>query len=136
VKRFYTLIVGILFGIILVKSEVISVLRIQKMFRFEEAHMYLVIGSAVVVGAISVFLIKRFELKTVTGEPISIKEKKFQKGTVFGGLLYGAGWAISGSCPGPVYAQIGSGAYIAIITFLAAIGGVYLYAFLEPKLPH
>lgn len=135
-KQFNVLIIGILFGIILVKSEVMSWFRIQSMFRFEEAHMYLIIASAVVVGAISVFIIKRFEMKTITREPVQITSKEFQKGTIIGGTLFGLGWAITGACPGPIYGQIGGGEYIALITLIGAIAGTYLYAVLQPRLPH
>jgi hypothetical protein len=106
------------------------------MFRFEEAHMYLIIGSAVVVGAISLFIIKHFEMKTVGGERITVREKPFNKGVVAGGIIFGMGWAITGACPGPIYAQIGSGAYMALVTFVSALVGAYLYAFFQPKLPH
>src|SRR5450432_3697492 len=91
---------GILFGIILVKAEIISWFRIQEMFRLQSFHMYGVIGSAVVIGVISVLLIKKFNLKTIYGEPIVLRPKQFQKGQVYGGLLFGFGWAITGACPG------------------------------------
>ena len=134
-RNIWALLLGLGFGIVLVKGEVISWFRIQAMFRFEEAHMYLIIGSAVVVGAVSLLIIKQFEMKTVGGEEISIREKPFNKGVIYGGIIFGMGWAITGACPGPIYAQIGSGAYMALVTFIAALGGAYLYAFLQPKLP-
>ncbi|MCS6846181.1 MAG: YeeE/YedE thiosulfate transporter family protein [Anaerolineae bacterium] len=134
-QRLFVLLIGVMFGIVLTKSEVISWFRIQKMFRFEEAHMYLIIASAVLVGAISVFLIKRFNLKTIQGEPITIKEKKWQKGVVIGGIIFGLGWAITGACPGPIYAQIGAGTWLALATFAGALVGAYLFAVLQPKLP-
>ena len=135
-RNIWALLLGLGFGIVLVKGEVISWFRIQAMFRFEEAHMYLIIGSAVVVGAISLLIIKQFEMKTVGGEEISIREKPFNKGVIYGGIIFGMGWAVTGACPGPIYAQIGSGAYMALVTFIAALGGAYLYAFLQPKLPY
>jgi len=135
-QQIYVLLTGIFFGIVLVKSEVASWFRIQKMFHFEEAHMYLIIGSAVLVGAVSLYLVKRLYLKTITHETIQIEEKKFQKGMVIGGILFGIGWAVTGACPGPIYAQIGSGEYMALVTFLGAFSGMYLYAYLQPKLPH
>jgi hypothetical protein len=135
-KNLWALLLGLGFGIVLAKGEVISWFRIQAMFRFEEAHMYLIIGSAVVVGAISVFIIKQFQMRTVSGEEIQIREKPFNKGVVFGGILFGMGWAITGACPGPIYTQIGSGAYMALVTFVAALVGAYLYAFFQPRLPH
>ena len=136
VGQLYILLVGTFFGIVLVKSEVASWFRIQKMFLFEEAHMYLIIASAIVVGAIGIYIIKKFQLKTVEGQAINVKSKPFNKGVVIGGITFGTGWVITGACPGPIYAQIGSGEFSAIITLLAALAGMYLYAYLQPKLPH
>ncbi len=130
------LFVGIGFGVVLTKSEVISWFRIQRMFRFEEAHVYLVMGSAIVVGALSLWLLKRFQFKSLQGEALQIKEKPFQKGIILGGLTFGMGWAITGACPGPIYAQLGSGEYLALITFAGAWIGAYLYAYVRPYLPH
>ena len=130
------LLAGILFGIILIKAEVIAWFRIQEMFRLQSFHMYGVIGSAVVVGAISVFLIKRFQIKTIDGEPIKLEDKKFSKGQIIGGLLFGFGWAMTGACPGPLFAQIGSGALVVTITLLSAIAGTWVYGSIKEKLPH
>lgn len=135
-KNILSLLIGTYFGIVLVKSEVASWFRIQSMFRFEEAHMYLVIASAVVVGAVSILLIKRLGQQTLTGDPIEFKDKPFQKGTIIGGIIFGTGWAITGACPGPIYAQLGSGEYLALWSFSGAFVGAYLYALLKPKLPH
>ena len=130
------MIAGILFGIILVKSEVISWFRIQEMFRLQSFHMYGVIGSAVVVGIISVFIIKKFKVKTIDGEPIQFDIKKFNKGQVYGGLLFGFGWAMTGACPGPLFALIGNGATVIIVTLFSAIVGTWVYGFVRDKLPH
>jgi hypothetical protein len=130
------LLAGILFGILLVKAEVISWFRIQEMFRLQSFHMYGVIGSAVMVGAISVFLIKRFKVRTIEGENIILEEKTFNKGQIYGGLLFGFGWAITGACPGPLFAQIGTGATVIIVTVLSAIAGTWTYGWLKDKLPH
>lgn len=130
------LIVGILFGIVFVKAEIISWFRIQEMFRLQSFHMYGIIGSAVAVGMISVFLIKKFKIKTIYGEPISISPKSFNQGQIYGGLLFGFGWAITGACPGPLFAQIGTGATVIIVTLLSAIGGTWIYGWLREKLPH
>lgn len=135
-RQLYIVLIGIYFGIVLVKSEVVSWFRIQAMFNFEEAHMYLIIGSAVVVAAIAVFFIKRFQLKTVQGEAVVIRTKEFNKGIVIGGTLFGMGWAVTGACPGPIYAQLGSGEYLALVTFVGAFFGAYLYGWMRPKLPH
>ncbi len=130
------LVVGILFGIIFVKAEVISWFRIQEMFRLQSFHMYGIIGSAVVVGMISVWLIKKFNIKTIYGEPITFAPKKFNKGQIFGGLLFGFGWAITGACPGPLFAQIGTGATVIAVTLLSAIAGTWVYGLIREKLPH
>jgi len=135
-NNFRVLLIGAFFGVVLIKSEVVSWFRIQKMFRFEEAHMYLIICSAIAVGALSVFLIKKLQLQTVSGGKIQITAKVFQKGTIIGGILFGLGWAITGACPGPIYAQIGSGEALALLTFVGALLGAYLYAYLRPRLPH
>jgi len=127
---------GILFGIILVKAEVISWFRVQEMFRFQSFHMFGVIGSAVVVGIISVFIIKKYKIKTIYGEPIEFVSKKFNKGNIYGGLIFGFGWAITGACPGPLFAQIGTGATVIIVTLFSAIAGTWVYGKLRPRLPH
>jgi uncharacterized protein len=130
------LVLGLAFGILLVKAEITSWFRILEMFRLQSFHMYGVIGSAVVVGIISVWLIKKFNIKTIDGEPIVFQKRSFNKGQVYGGLLFGLGWAITGACPGPLYALIGSGAYVIVITLLSAIAGTWLYGYLKEKLPH
>jgi hypothetical protein len=130
------LIVGILFGIVFVKAEIISWFRIQEMFRLQSFHMYGVIGSAVVTGIISVWLIKKFNIKTIYGEPIKIAPKKFNKGQIYGGLIFGFGWAITGACPGPLFAQIGTGALAVIVTLISAVFGTWVYGYFREKLPH
>lgn len=127
---------GIFFGIILVKSEVISWFRIQEMFRLESFHMYGVIGMAVVIGAISVLLIKKLKIKTIQGEAIEFHDKRFTKGQVYGGLIFGVGWAITGACPGPLFAQLGSGVGVIAITILSAIAGTWVYGKFRENLPN
>ncbi len=127
---------GVLFGIILVKSEVISWFRIQEMFRLQSFHMYGVIGSAIVVGIISVFIIKKFKMRSIDGEPVRLDSKKFNKGQIYGGLLFGFGWALTGACPGPLFALIGSGSTVIIVTLFSAIAGTWVYGYLREKLPH
>lgn len=128
--------VGLLFGIVFVKAEIISWFRIQEMFRLQSFHMYGVIGSAVVVGLISVLLIKKFKIKTIYGEPIEFVNKDFNKGQIYGGLLFGLGWAITGACPGPLFALIGTGATVIIVTFLSAVVGTWVYGRFRESLPH
>jgi len=130
------LIAGIVFGIVLVKAEIISWWRIQEMFRLQSFHMYGIIGSAVVTGMLSVWVIKRFDIRTLSGERIVLPRRKFSKGQVFGGLLFGFGWAMTGACPGPLFAQIGAGFTVVIVTLLSAIAGTYVYGVLREKLPH
>ena len=130
------LFVGIIFGIVFVKAEIVSWFRIQEMFRLQSFHMYGIIGSAIAVGMISVWLIKKNKIKTIYGEPIVISEKKFNKGQVYGGLIFGLGWAVTGACPGPLFAQIGTGATVIAVTLLSAIAGTWVYGLLREKLPH
>jgi uncharacterized membrane protein YedE/YeeE len=127
---------GIAFGILLVKAEVISWFRIQEMFRLQSFHMYGVIGSAIAVGMLSILLIKKFKIKTIYGEPIELHPKPFSKGQIYGGLLFGFGWAITGACPGPLYALIGTGATVIIVTLLSAVAGTWVYGKFRDKLPH
>ncbi|HVI49548.1 MAG TPA: DUF6691 family protein [Chitinophaga sp.] len=135
-KNIKYLIAGIFFGIILVKSQVISWFRIQEMFQLTSFHMYGVIGTAVITGIISVQIIKRFNIKTIAGEPISIAPKTFDKGQIIGGLIFGIGWAITGACPGPLFAQINIGFAVVAVTLLFAIAGTWMYGVLKDKLPH
>lgn len=130
------LIVGVLFGIIFVKAEIISWFRIQEMFRLQSFFMYGVIGSAVIVGMISVQLIKRLNIKTISGEKINIPKKEFRKGQIIGGFIFGLGWALTGACPGPLFAQIGSGFTVIIVTLLSAIAGTWVYGKFADKLPN
>lgn len=130
------LILGILFGILLVKSQVISWYRIQEMFRFHSFHMYGIIGTAVLVGMLSVWMIKIFNIKTLQNETVVFHEKKFHWGNVVGGLLFGFGWAITGACPGPLFAQIGSGFLVVVVTLLSAIAGTWVYGLVRDRLPH
>ena len=135
-SNFRFIIAGILFGIILIKSEVISWFRIQEMFRLQSFHMYGIIGSAIVVGIISVYIIKKFKIRSIDGEEIRFDQKKFNKGQIYGGLLFGFGWALTGACPGPLFALIGSGSTVIIVTLFSAIAGTWVYGYLRDKLPH
>lgn len=130
------LVLGTLFGIILTKSEVVSWFRIQEMFRFQSFHMYGVIGSAILVGMISIQLIKRNRLKSIDGEEIKIADKKFNHGIWIGGFIFGLGWALTGACPGPLFAQLGSGIGSAAVLILAALAGTWTYSALREKLPY
>ncbi len=131
----YTL-VGILFGIVFIKAEIVSWFRIQEMFRLQSFHMYGVIGTAIVVGMISIALIKKYKLKTISGESIDFQPKKFNKGQIFGGLMFGFGWALTGACPGPLFAQIGAGFLVITVVLLSAVAGTWVYGLLRNKLPH
>lgn len=132
------ILLGIFFGIVLVKSEVVSWFRIQEMFRFQSIHMYGIIGSAIVVAALSVALIRLFDVKTISGEPIRIKPKEWNRGysQLLGGTIFGTGWALLGACPGPIYALIGSGVTVMVVALLSAIAGAWAYGHLRPSIPH
>lgn len=134
-SKIASIILGITFGFILTKSEVISWFRIQKMFQFEEPYMYLIIGTAVIVGIISIQILKRFNLKSIAKEDLDYSGKVLNKGTIIGGVIFGIGWAITGACPGPIFAQIGTGEYAAVSTLIGALSGSYLFNLLKSKLP-
>ena len=131
------LILGTVFGIVMAKSEAFSWFRIQEMFRFQAFHMYGIIGTAVILGAIGVALIKKFKLRDISGNPINFypKEKSTMR-YLIGGTIFGLGWALSGACPGPMVVNIGYGYLSMIVVFLFAIIGTYLYGFIKDKLPH
>ncbi|MCZ4223352.1 DUF6691 family protein [Pedobacter rhodius] len=135
-KNIKFVIAGMLFGIILIKSQVVSWFRIQEMFRLQSFHMYGIIGSAIIVAMVSIFLIKKFKIKALNGEPVVIADKKFNWGNVYGGLIFGIGWALTGACPGPIFAQIGSGILLSIITLFSAVAGTWVYGLIREKLPH
>ncbi|MFT4834659.1 MAG: putative membrane protein YedE/YeeE [Marinoscillum sp.] len=135
-KALRILIAGTIFGIVLTKAEVVSWYRIFEMFRFESFHMYGVIGSAVVLGAIAVMLIKKFQMKDFDGNPIIIpdKDKKFWP-PLLGGTIFGLGWALTGACPGPIYIIMGNGYFVFIVVFVSAIIGTFVYGLVRDKLP-
>ncbi len=129
---------GAFFGVLLVKSEVVSWFRIQEMFRFQSFHMYGIIGSAVAVAAASIALIRRFGIRNVYGEPVEIEPKAFGRGVgpAAGGVVFGLGWALLGACPGPVYALVGSGVSVMLVALASAVAGAWVYGHLRPRLPH
>ena len=131
------LLVGIFFGIVLVKSEAVSWYRIFEMFRFQSFHMYGIIGSAVILGVILVWLIKRSRLKSIEGEEITFnpKDRVFTRYMV-GGTIFGLGWALAGACPGPMFVLVGTGVFSMLIVIAAAILGTFVYGLLRKKLPH
>lgn len=128
---------GILFGIVMSKSEAISWYRIQEMFRFQSFHMYGIIGTSVILGALLVFLIRKFNLKDVEGNPIKFtpKEKAVTRYLV-GGTIFGLGWALVGACPGPLFVNLGQGYWTILVAIFGAIAGTYFYGVLQNKLPH
>lgn len=131
------LIVGILFGIVMSKSEVISWYRIQEMFRFQSFHMYGIIGTAVVLGVIGVYFIKKFNIRDFSGNPIVFYPKDMSiVRYLVGGTIFGLGWALSGACPGPMVVNVGYGFFTMIIVFLFAILGTFLYGVFKNRLPH
>lgn len=136
-KNLIALILGSLFGLILVKSEVLSWFRIQEMFAFQSFHMYGIIGSAIAVGALSVWLIRSFRVKSLEGNLIELNDKAPRYTSAYvGGTVFGLGWAMTGACPGPMYALIGSGTTVMILAVVAGVLGVLTYAALRDKLPH
>lgn len=136
-KSIKFILAGMLFGIIMSKSEAISWYRIQEMFRFQSFHMYGFMGTAVVQGSLAVFLIKKFKMNDYTGKPIAFqdKDKSFYR-YIIGGTIFGLGWALTGACPGPMFVNIGYGYFGVLIVILGALAGTYLYGVIKSKLPH
>ncbi len=133
------LLLGILLGIVFTRSGVISWFRIQEMFRFQSFHMYGVIGSAVMIGAISVQLIKRLHMRSITHRPIEIPDESFRMpGWQYwiGGTVFGLGWGLLGACPGPIYVLFGNGVTVMAAAFLSAVAGVWAYGAIRHRLPH
>jgi uncharacterized membrane protein YedE/YeeE len=131
------LLVGVLFGMALYKAEVISWFRIYEMFNFQSFHMYGIIGTAVVLGVLIVFLIKRIGIKDMYGQPIVFTDKNWSVPRyLLGGISFGMGWALLGSCPGPMFILAGSGATVFLVSILFAALGTFVYGLLRTRLPH
>jgi uncharacterized membrane protein YedE/YeeE len=129
---------GICFGITLTQSEIVSWFRFQEMFRFQSPRMYEIMASAIAVAAASIAIIKQVGVKTISGEPITIPPKTMGMGVRYavGGTIFGLGWALSGACPGPLFALVGNGVTVMIVAIASALAGTWLYGFLRPRLPH
>lgn len=136
-KTLKFLFIGIIFGIVMFKSEAASWFRIYEMFQFQSFHMYGIIGSALALGVLGIYLIKKYNLKSVEGEPIKFtpKDKSFSR-YMYGGIIFGLGWALAGSCPGPIYTLIGAGYISILLVLLGALIGTFLYGILRDRLPH
>lgn len=133
--RFY--IIGIVFGIVLTKAEIISWYRIYEMFRFQSFHMFGVIGSAVVLGIVLLQIIKRTQLNSLEGKPIETEPKEMSiTRYLAGGIIFGFGWALTGACPGPLFILVGAGVYVMILGVISAVAGTFVYGLLKDKLPH
>ena len=136
-RNFLALLIGIFLGIIFMKAEVLSWFRIQEMFAFQSFHMYGIIGSAIAIGAVSVLIIRKLGAKSIEGNVIELKDKAPNyKSAYIGGTIFGLGWAMTGACPGPMYALVGSGTTVFLISIVMGILGVLAYAALRSKLPH
>lgn len=130
------LLIGTAFGFVLTRAEAISWFRIQEMFRFQSFHMYGLIGSAILVGMVSVALIRRFRIRALTGEEIVIPTKTFHWGQVIGGTTFGLAWALTGACPGPLLALVGAGVYPIVVSLVFAVFGTWVYGRFRDRLPH
>ena len=131
------LLVGIFFGIVLVISEAVSWYRIFEMFKFQSFHMYGIIGSAVFLGVLFLWFLKKFKVKSIEGKEIHLppKEKSFTR-YLLGGTIFGLGWALAGACPGPMYILLGTGVTSMILVIAEAILGTFVYGLVRDKLPH
>lgn len=136
-KNLSFLIVGVFFGIVMAKSEAVSWFRIHEMFRFESFHMYGIIGTAVVLGAISIFVMKKAGIKTLSGSLVSYNPLKLNiKRHILAGSIFGLGWALVGCCPGPMYVLLGSGYTIMLLIIGGALLGTFTYGLVMKYLPH
>lgn len=131
-------VVGVLFGIVITRGEVISWFRIQEMFRFQGFYMFGVFATALPTAIVSVQLLKRTGARTLTGEPVSVPPKQLGRGVryIAGGVIFGLGWALTGACPGPLFALLGSGITVMLVAIASAVAGTWLYGALRPRLPH
>jgi uncharacterized protein len=134
-RNFIYMIAGTVFGLALTKGEAISWFRIQEMFRFEGFHMFGIFMTAIPTGALGLFLIRKLRLKTISGADIDLPTKKYHHGVIIGSLIFGCGWALTGACPGPLYAQLGSGVLVTAVTLASAIMGTWMYGKLQEHLP-
>ena len=136
-RNLVCLAIGVYFGIVLLKSEVASWFRIQEMFRFQAVNMYGIIGIGVAMGALTVWLVEKRRLRTVGGETIELRSKPAEyRAQLLGGIVFGCGWALTGACPGPMFALIGAGYLPMLVALLAAVAGTYAYGLVREKLPH
>lgn len=136
-KNLTFFVIGIYFGIVLIKSQAISWYRIQEMFHFQSIFMFGVLGTAVLVGALSIMLIKAAKLRSFSGEEFNLSPKPFNKvGNAAGGTIFGFGWALTGACPGPLYALLGAGYWSILLAIVGAVLGALAYGYARPKLPH
>lgn len=134
-KNLKYLAVGVVFGLALTKGEAISWYRIQEMFRFEGFHMYGIFMTAVAVGALSIIILRHLNVRAAGGQVIDIPKKPYHHGIIIGGLIFGFGWALTGACPGPLYAQTGAGYLVTIVTFFSAVVGTWVFSYSQPRLP-
>jgi uncharacterized membrane protein YedE/YeeE len=134
-KNLKYLILGVVFGLALTKGEAVSWFRIQEMFHFESFHMYGLFMTAIPVAALSLLIIRRMNLSSMEGEAVVIPTKTYHHGIIIGSLIFGFGWALTGACPGPLYAQIGGGYLVTIATFLSALFGTWVYAKFQRSFP-
>ena len=131
------LILGVFFGIVLSKAEVVSWYRIYEMFRFDSFHMYGIIGSAIAVGIVLIQVIKRNHMKSILGTEINIPPKRRSVARyLLGGIIFGLGWALTGACPGPMFILVGHGVGVILVVILSATMGTYAYGLLRDTLPH
>jgi uncharacterized membrane protein YedE/YeeE len=134
-KNIKYLLVGVVFGLALTKGEAISWYRIQEMFYFQGFHLYGIFMTAIPMGALSLILIRKFKLRSMNGDTIEKPVKKYHHGVIIGGLIFGFGWALTGACPGPLYAQIGAGYLVVLIVFLSAAVGTWTFGYFQKYLP-
>jgi uncharacterized membrane protein YedE/YeeE len=134
-KKIVYVLVGAFFGLALTKGEAISWYRMQEMFRFEGFHMFGIFMTAIPTGALGIFLLQKFGAKTWAGETVERPVKVYHHGIIIGSFIFGFGWALTGACPGPLYVQVGTGAWVSAVVLLAALVGTWLYGRFQKYLP-
>ncbi len=130
------LLLGVYFGFVLIKAQAVSWVKMQEMFRFESFYYFGMFATALATAWIGVWLIKRFQIRSISGETIRMVTRPFERANIYGGLIFGLGWGMAGICPGPIYASIGAGISVMILTLASAVLGTYVYGVLKPRLPH
>lgn len=131
-----SMLLGAIFGTILIYADVFNWYRIQEMFHFDSFHMYGVIGSSIGVAGISVWFLKKNRILSHDKNEIKTSRKQIRPfGNTLGGLIFGAGWALTGACTAPIFILVGFKWEIGLIALAGALIGTMIYGIVNTKLP-